>query len=432
MKFLPTLILSFLLPLSIYAQSARTSKVYTEDIDNFWIAFDSAHTTSDTVKQQRFIQKLYVDKGTAGLHAFMKVRDYNASLWVELINKYPKFWASIRPNTLQIKKQAKPIEASVKRFKKLYPEMRPASMYFTVGGLRSGGTTTADMVLVGTEIAAADQHTDASEIGDWLQGVFKAQNASNLVSLNIHEYVHTQQKEPGISVLSQCLKEGAADFVAELVTGIPNNTAYVTYGRQHESELKPTFKIDMFSNATSKWLYNGSESGQADLGYFMGYQLCKAYYQQQKDKSQALKSIIELDYADEQAIQTFLVGSKYYSDTINKSDLLSQFDALQPKIVSFSPSVDKQKGVSVKLTELTINFSEPMKKAVSITLGEGGKEHFPLTGILGFSEDQRSLKLKISLLPNKVYDFILKGRGFKSMNGYAMEDYHVHFETGNN
>lgn len=39
--------------------------------------------------------------------------------------------------------------------------MRPAKMYFTIGGLRSVGTVTDDMVLVGTETATANDQTDA-------------------------------------------------------------------------------------------------------------------------------------------------------------------------------------------------------------------------------------------------------------------------------
>ncbi|HMH34692.1 MAG TPA: hypothetical protein VK543_16765 [Puia sp.] len=39
-------------------------KVFTQDIDNFWIAFDSIQTTNDSTKQIHFIQSLYIDKGT--------------------------------------------------------------------------------------------------------------------------------------------------------------------------------------------------------------------------------------------------------------------------------------------------------------------------------------------------------------------------------
>jgi hypothetical protein len=67
-------------------------------------------------------------------------------------------------------------------------------MYFTVGGLRSGGTTIDDMVLIGSEIATGNASTDVSEFPNkWLEGVFKNQKADNIIPLNIHEYVHTSK-----------------------------------------------------------------------------------------------------------------------------------------------------------------------------------------------------------------------------------------------
>ncbi len=39
-------------------------------------------------------------------------------------------------------------------------------------------------------------------------------------------------------------------------------------------------------------------NGKADLGYFMGYAICKTYYKNAKNKTKALKEIAELDYKE--------------------------------------------------------------------------------------------------------------------------------------
>ena len=429
MKQICFLVFVFCVPLSIHAQQSKNDLVYTSDIDRFWIAFDSVRSTSDTAKQVQLIQRLYIDKGTEGLQAFMKARDYNARLWAELINKYPRFWQSVRGNTLLIKDQENAIVKSILNFKKLYPAMRPAKMYFTVGGLRSGGTTTDDMVLVGVEIATADKNTDASELNDWLKNVFKNQESSNLVALNVHEYVHTQQKPGGETVLARCVAEGAADFIAELVTKKQNNSAYMIYGRENEMDLKQKFRVDMFSTASGIWLYNGSNSSHPDLGYFMGYAICKAYYQQHANKKQAIKNIIELDYTNGQQVTDFLKQSGYYAEAINKDELLAQFEKLQPYVLRLDPAINLQKNVPSTLTELTIYFSESMTKGVSISFGEGGKEHFPLTDVIGFADDMKSFKVKLSLSPGTSYNFIITGRSFKSQRGYPLKEYNVQFEV---
>jgi hypothetical protein len=43
----------------------KQQKVFTQDIDNFWVAFDSIQTTKDSIKQINFIQASYIDKGTS-------------------------------------------------------------------------------------------------------------------------------------------------------------------------------------------------------------------------------------------------------------------------------------------------------------------------------------------------------------------------------
>jgi hypothetical protein len=430
MKHVYLLAIAFCFPLLSHAQKRNFKVVYTADIDRFWQAYDSVATTSDTVKQADFIQRLYVDKATPGLNAFMKARDYNAKLWTTLINKYPKFWKSIRSNTLDIKNQVPAITRSIENFRKLYPEMRPAKMYFTIGGLRSGGTTTDDMVLVGAEIATADKNTDASELGDWLKNVFKNQQSSNLVALNVHEYVHTQQKAAEEKfLLAQAITEGAADFIAELVTRKKNNSVYMIYGREHEQELKEKFLVEMFSGATGNWLYNGANNPHADLGYFIGYSICQAYYQHHIDKKQAIKNIIELDYTNEQQVTDFLRQSGYYTAPIDKQELLKKFEKLQPRVVGFTPEINGQEDVSSTLTELSINFSEPMGEGFSISFGEGGNEHFPLSDVGGFSDDRKSFKLKLALQPGKTYSFVITDRSFKSKAGYPLLPYTVNFKV---
>lgn len=413
-------------------QDTKNQQVFTSDIDNFWRAYDSCRTTTDSLKQLHYIQTLYIAKGTEGLKAFMEVRDYTADLWVSLIRQYPKFWPSIRPNTLAVKSKAKEIEHSLQKLKKLYPKLKEAKMYFTVGGLRSGGTTMTDMVLIGTEIATGNATTDVSEFPNkWLEGVFKSQQPGNIVPLNIHEYVHTQQKGETQNLLGQAIKEGACDFVTELVMGKPLQNNYLVYGKQHEAELKEPFKQDMFTPAYSNWLYNGSTiKTMADLGYFMGYAICKAYYNHSPDKKRAVKDIIELDYSDTTAVENFLAKSNYYTDPLNKQELVQKFEAKRPYVLRLEPFANGDTLVAASLKELKIVFSVPMtKKGYSISYGERGKEYSPIAGVVGFSDDGTSFTLQVDMKPHHEYEFIITDKSFKSAEGYPLRPYEVRFKT---
>ena len=425
-----TILLLFILSFTSKAQ--KDQKVFTVDIDNFWIAYDSIQLTKDSLKQIDFIQKLYIDKGTKGLKAFMAVRNYTAILWVQLIRLYPKFWNSIRPNTLTARSYAPEIEKSISKFKELYPALKEAKMYFTVGGLRSGGTTMNDMVLIGSEIATGNASTDVSEFPNkWLEGVFKNQQADNIVPLNIHEYVHTQQKGNPKNLLGQAIKEGACDFITELVIGKLMQNNYIVYGREHETELKEQFKKEMFTSYSSNWLYNGSNATTvADLGYFMGYTICKSYYNNSTDNKKAIKDIIELDFKNEDDIDRFLSNSKYYPDPLNKAELVKAFEAKEPYIVKLEPFANGDKEVDPTIKELKIVFSAPMnKKGYSINNGSRGKDYSPITGVVGFSDDGSSFTLKIEMKPDHEYEFVITSISFKSAEGYPLKRYEVKFKT---
>lgn len=427
----PIFMLLIALALGQSTKAQGQQKVFTEDIDRFWKAFDSVRTTTDSARQVNYIQTLYIDKGTEGLKAFMKARGYSAPLYVSLIRKYPKFWNSIRPNTLAVKDKQKEIEKSIQNFKKLYPELQDAKMYFTIGGLRSGGTVSNAMVLVGAEIATGNPKTDASEFpDDWLRNVFKGSTDANLVRLNVHEYVHTQQSGNTPNLLGQSIKEGACDFITELVINKPLDVVYATYGRIHEDSLKKQFKEDMFTSATNDWLYNGAGVKVADLGYYMGYAICKSYYKQAKDKKKAVKEIIALNFNDEAAVTAFLSRSNYYSEGFDEAALKKAFEAKQPYVSKLEPFANEEQQVDAGLKQMKVVFSEPMStKRYSIDGSKRGDEHYPIASMGKFADDGSSIVINLELKPGTEYDFVITGRGFKSAKGYPLKPLHVKFKT---
>lgn len=292
----------------------RGQNVFTTDIDNFWIAFDSVQTIKEKDKQIELMKSLYTDKGTYGLKKFMELRKFDAVKLVESINKYPKFWSSIRDNTLKIKQKIPAIETHIQEFNILYPDFRAAKIYFTISSIRAAGTTIDSLVLIGSEIAMGNKNTDVSEFPDKrLENFFKTQSSDNIIPIVIHEYVHTQQKAEGKTLLGQAIYEGTCDFIAELVLKQPLTNSYLIYGRKNEKTLKQQFQKEMLGEDYSNWLYNGSTSKtMGDLGYFMGYTICKSYYRQANNKNKAIKDIITLNYSDQSTIIQFLKESKYF------------------------------------------------------------------------------------------------------------------------
>ena len=304
----------FLIVALCFSTLAHGQTVSTSDIDHFWKAFDSIQTIHEKDSQIQVMQSVYIDRGTYGLKEFMTLRNFDAARLVESINKYPRFWKSIRPNTLTIHQNEPLIESYIQQFRVLYPEFRAARIYFTIGAIRAAGTTQDSLVLIGSEIALGDKNTDVSEFPDKrLANFFNSQNSGNIIPVVIHECVHTQQKPEGKTLLAESIYEGACDFMTELILAKPLENAYLVYGRKHEKELKRAFKKEMYSEDLSHWLYNGATSKtMGDLGYFMGYSICRSFYRHAKDKTGAIKKIIRLDYRDSGAVKEFLRESGYY------------------------------------------------------------------------------------------------------------------------
>ncbi len=297
--------------------SAATPTTSTVDIDNFWAAYDAVQKIDDPAEQLATFKRLYVDKASPGLVAFMAARRCTPELYLKQIQSYPKFWTSVRPRTALAGSVTARLPPHIERFRALYPSLRPASITYSIGCLRSSGTTQGDKVLIGAELAFGDESIDVSELPERdrmrLTGYFRTQPSKGLVLLNMHELVHTQQPANiGDSLLAQTVLEGVAEFVAEQITGQRPPLPYFDYGPRHEAEIKARFKAEM-NGPYDNWLYNGTDNpfGVGDLGYFVGYRICQAYYERAPDKTAAIKRMIELDIRDAAAVKAFVADSGY-------------------------------------------------------------------------------------------------------------------------
>ena len=230
--------------------------------------------------------------------------------WIYLHRR--AYYDAIRPNTLAVdtaRAIKDSIRASFRRLSALYPEAKYADVYFLIGRMSSGGTTGESGLLIGTEINGRDPSTPVTELSAWERAV--TGQISDLPHMVAHEMIHTLQgpRTGPRTLLVSALNEGSADFLAEVISGSHIINPAYTYGDAHERELWSEFKAMMDSTNTSAWMYQGDRAPPgrpADLGYWMGYKISKAYYDRAADKRAAVKEI--LTYTDAKA---FLAASGY-------------------------------------------------------------------------------------------------------------------------
>ena len=405
---------------------------HAQDINNFWEAYDKIQTTNDSLEQMAHLENLFLKPASKGQKAMIEARNYTPEQYLSAIKAYPKFWASIRENTLRNAEFSTEINEGVNQLKKLYPSLKPSTIYYTMGCFRSPGTTTDHMILIGSEFAFEDLNTDVSEFPESMSHLgdyHKTNPIKNLVFLNLHEYIHTQQKEMVHNLLSLSIYEGVAEFVANK-TMPPSPNPCISYGRKHKETVRKKFEKDMFTNwKRGDWLWNdkNNDFGESDMAYFVGYDMCERYYNAAEDKKAAIHKLINLDFHNEEEIEAFVNGTKYLSAPLE--NLYQNFEAARPTVIEIKEFKNSSENVSPSTKTITLVFSEALDTRYSSTgLGPLGRAHFPKVSSREFSEDGMSFTYEVDLEPNKKYQLLLEN-GYRNANENPLKPYLVEFST---
>lgn len=288
-----------LLAASLRAQSPVEAMLITSDIDHFWEAYDAGEAGNRT---QAF-QRLYFDRASPGLRDFIRLRINSAAELAAVVDRFPKYYASIRKATQSIEGQRKILNVYLNRFRGLHPEAQFPPVYFLIGKLSSGGTLSDNGLLIGTEVFSLGPDVDSSELETGIPAFYRAMGTSaKLPQIVVHELVHAQvqlREEPPIPrLMTVTLVEGAADFIASVVTGRTAVETRADYAEANRDDLLDRFARDLTATPSdpSRWLYNYSSvtTEPADLGYWIGEEICRDYLARASDKQGALRNIFTL------------------------------------------------------------------------------------------------------------------------------------------
>ena len=408
------------------------NRVITQDIDNFWSAYDLVKEQSDSLVQVHLIDSLYIQKGSVGLVKMMEARNYTASEYVYLINTYPKFLESIRTNTLKSKVLAEDLKDGIEKLEAIYPGLKPAKIYFTMGCMRTNGTTRDSLVLIGSELAMADSETDISEFTgrtkNWLETFFGSDPIDGLVLLNVHEYVHTQQHPIPGNLRHIVLYEGVAEFVSVTAMGVPSNTPAIEFGKHHPA-VREKFEKEMFYERTPDWLWSNSpnEFGIRDLGYYIGYSIAENHYHKSANKQLAIKQLVELDYSNPADIDAFIDNAAYFSKSI--AELRTEDQKNRPYVLRVHQFENGAKNVDPEIDRITIQFSEKLNGYnTGVDYSDLGAMAFPSILNREWAADSASWTLEVELESNKQYKFWI-GSNFRTEDGVALLPYLIEFKT---
>lgn len=276
-----------------YPTNPFDAKIVYDDIENFLLAFKLLEEREDTVE---ILQKEYIDKGTPGLKIFIEKYGLTAEKLTKAIQKNPDDYMAIVDRLAWLKTQEDSIRQYFKKFKRFIPDAIFPPTYYLVDIRRGIGSGSIEGQLITIE-------KEAEKIVD--PGI-KTHIIHELVHLNQLQAIGSYEKYLAIykdekSLLAITLREGIAEFFAELVTGKYTQDEVRLYVSAHEQELWEEFKQEMYGKETGDWMWKTPENSDKprDVGYVLGAKIVEYYYKQALDMDRAISEILSLtDYRE--------------------------------------------------------------------------------------------------------------------------------------
>ena len=305
---------SLLLIVHAPAQNRAVSKYLVfDDLANFWNAYDKVVITKDSGEQLKIIKSVYLDKASPELKLTLVLHHHNAQDYLASINTYPEFWKRLRERTRYLMINYRSIEEALGKLRSIYKKIQIPDINFSLGYFDFGGRTYANKVMIFAEVVLADGNLDLSKFPP-SKDAYQSYIVTAAVYFALHEIIHTRQQDfRSQDLLTMCVMEGSCDFIAELAMGEPLQRPYLLLGQRYEKKLWESFKKEMNGFAHDRWLYNKGHvpKGEEDLGYFIGYAICKYYYYNSTDKKKAIRRILNLNYGRSTDIYKFFLQSGY-------------------------------------------------------------------------------------------------------------------------
>ncbi len=266
------------------SDSARV-QITTSDVDRFFALYDDP----DLAAKPDELAARYLADASPGLVEFMAMRRITPEKLAKALREKPQVFQAARGCAAKLGNVRTRLIAATDRLATLYPAAKFPPITIAIGRATTAGTANAKGLYIGLEALCAAKFIEADD-------------EDRFVHVIAHEYAHVQQPLAQIenreeTVLSAALVEGAAEFVAEQMTGSVAYPLLHQWAKGREKELETIFLAEKDDKALeSRWLYNqrGSDGWPGDLGYWVGYRIAKSYYDRAPDKAAAVREIIEM------------------------------------------------------------------------------------------------------------------------------------------
>lgn len=279
----------------------RAALFHYADLDRFAAAYPHLAGRGDTL---RFLDSAYFAAASQGMRVYSGMYGLDAASLAAALHRHSERYSiAARLGPEEVRAMEPELRQVMTRLGELYPAAVFPPVYYLVGPYRAGGAVQRQGVFIGVEVyATPPAHAAAARLRE-------------LRHLVAHELVHYQQAawnpqlyQSSNTLLARAIKEGVADFIAELISGRHTNPVAHAYGELHEAELWQRFRREMTGTATGDWFFvDPARAGEPrDLGYFIGYRIARSRFRREADPAAGLAALIQIS-----DFEAFLDASGY-------------------------------------------------------------------------------------------------------------------------
>ncbi|SEL77239.1 hypothetical protein SAMN05216382_2601 [Sphingomonas palmae] len=302
------LLLALAAPDTVPPVDPLTATVETSDVDRFAAIFDAA----SGVPTAADLQRGYLDPGSEGVRVFTPDRIESAAHLAKAVAADRAGYERALRVCLPIVRETQgELRATYLALHGLLPDQSLPRIFLVIGAGNSGGTAAPGVQVLGLEVLCR-----ISETPEALRATLR--------SFYAHETVHALQHDPdgalaaanGNVLLQNVLVEGAADFIATLVTGRQIDPERAAWGIANERMLWTRFDADLAlvqgsgdlsrgkpaGDALYRWIGNAGDpptGWKSEAGYWVGQRIWQRWYDRQSDKHAAIHRMLTLDRLNE-------------------------------------------------------------------------------------------------------------------------------------
>lgn len=285
--------------------SIENFEVVTAPINRFWNYFDKA--VIDTIQAKQYLSE-FICEGSYALKDYYHIRYENVdNMYRVMIQKNSDYYRYLKGffTSDKLDKISKECKLMMEKFAELYPKAVFPKTYIVPDLLNGTGTLTESSLYIGADMFAKSDRMPMQNLNDWQLATITAYG--NMKYDLVHELMHFQQSYAGNEntqfLFGKLIEEGVCDFLVSLLTegnevspSVQRNLDYLSKPDNFEFIMNE-LKRDIYSSDLSKWMHNGGAitDRPSNLGYTMGFLICKSYYENSTDKKQAVYELLNTD-----------------------------------------------------------------------------------------------------------------------------------------